>query len=185
METFNEKLALLLIDKVAIGVLIGIATFCASLMLERFKTAISFRSEMDKIRVQKMGELWDIFGQVNLQLGESISCKKRILEEEHVSLNSDIQGVAKERIISEVLPNIVESLKGLEQAYSTLETNRIWLGDRLYNIHLKHLNSLSQLSDQLTKGSFSNELTLLFERLKTILELNWNRIDFKKILREL
>ena len=42
-----------------------------------------------------MGKLWNILGQVTLQLSEANEHKKRILKEENVPLTNEIEGDAK------------------------------------------------------------------------------------------
>jgi len=190
-ETFSQKVVLLLIDKIAIGALIGLGAFCASVLLERLKATISFRSEVDKVRVQKMGDLWNIFAQAHTKLEQAIVGKARIVREEVDILDNDTKarimaaGVtpdnAKHRIVSEIKPIVEQGLQELTQAWPILEGSRFWLGERLYNMHVEHLNVLTQLSNQFTNSLLSNELGTVMEQIPTRLKASWTRLDIKKV----
>jgi len=191
-ETFAEKVILLLIDKVAIGALIGLAWFCASIFLERLKTTLSFRSEVDKVRVQKMGELWNIFGKIHTHLAAADAARARIVKEESESLDSklkiaagEIPEKAKNRIISEAKPRLEQGTQELEKAWPVLEAARYWLGSGPYAMHVEHLKALTEYSGALTKMQQSQKLDDVIEKLRAALKASQTRLDIKQLERAL
>lgn len=199
-EKFAEKVMLLLIDKVAIGALIWLAAFCASIVLERFKAALSFHSEVDKIRVEKMGEVWNIFGPVYSQLNTAFERRGRIVNEEIKSWKKEFDSLddeakiemeilrvgeipekARNRIISEIKPSLEQTLQELLKSGPILDAGRYWLGERLYGMHLKHLNDLVKFSTELVEGLLTQNIEQFFETLHIRLKASRSRLDIKQV----
>src|SRR5512138_1695215 len=86
-ETLTDQILLLVLDKVLIGALVGVGALIAARELERFKSSLSLRGEVNKVRVEHLGKLWEALSILDTRLAELIARRARIVTEEWNALD--------------------------------------------------------------------------------------------------
>jgi hypothetical protein len=117
--TFEQQLWITILDKLLIALLIALAGFVLARALERFKAREARRTEYSKLRVIKIGEVWEALGDWEHARGEWVKQGNRV----HERNDETNQKAAFEALKAEA-----EAEKRLELL---LDRNRFWLGDRL------------------------------------------------------
>jgi hypothetical protein len=57
--TYKQEIKKLLIDKLLIALILAVFGLLASLLIERYKSTQSFSEELNKLRVEKIAEVWE------------------------------------------------------------------------------------------------------------------------------
>jgi hypothetical protein len=156
--SFNEQLAITIIDKLIIGLFIAIVAFGASRLLETYKARQALWTEIAKERVKHIADEWNemnkwdalvgdmfckvaeiILGQVphperfrcNTLLPLTLAETAKLLS--HLQRESiHDQNLFNIRWNEELVPIIEESVKQSHIVNTAIQTNRFWLGKDLY-----------------------------------------------------
>jgi hypothetical protein len=103
---FRQKLALVIVDKLVLGLLIVLAGFALNMVLERYRTEAALQNEFAKVRVEKVAEVWNVlqdqeenlraFQTVFVNLNDSTDLRKaelRRLSEQFVAGETEFQQI--------------------------------------------------------------------------------------------
>jgi hypothetical protein len=156
--TFNQQLALMLIDKFAIGLVILIVVFIGQRMLEAYKGKQVLWAEISKERVKHIADEWkemntwdsivgNLFRRLHLILVQHLpypvtTNPEMKAERPTLADTAKLLAVWQNQTIPEQLsamcekelrPLIDESMKQAEVVNAAVQDNRFWLGKELYN----------------------------------------------------
>lgn len=192
VASLSEQMVLLLVDKLLIGALVGIAALLATRGLERFKASLSLRGEVNKARVEHIGKLWEMLSSVHALLAELIERRRRIVAEELLKLDGPTRSrllaanklppEAEERIVHEVKADVERRSQEIGHAWELLEANRFWLGPKLHAAHEKYLNAVTDLSSRFTGGLLSGNPTDVLPTAKAGLLAEVARLDIDEVM---
>jgi hypothetical protein len=170
-ETLIHQITLLVIDKVLIGALIGLAALLAARSLERFKSKAELSKEINKLRVEHISTLWERLSVLHARLAEIAVRRNRIRQEEMKALDEEarIHTIASDtlppkataRILEEVMPDLEKYQIELIEMLELLERNRFWLGVQLYSLHEKHLKVITDFCSSLCSHLLSGGIESL------------------------
>ncbi len=79
--SFKQEIFKIILDKFLIGLLLVIAAFFSTIVIERFKGDVSLSGELNKIRAEKIGDAWEQlyrYEGVNTTLQKSIASFRQI-----------------------------------------------------------------------------------------------------------
>lgn len=188
----DERIVLLVTDKLLIGALIGIAALYGARRLERFKSSVALWEHANKLRFEHMGAFWEKLSMFRAHLSELIARHVRIKAEERTRLDTqtvmklmvanDLPAKALVRIEGEVKPDLQSLHKELIEVLELLERNHFWLGESLYRTHVKHLKDLQNLMFDLDKWLFSGSTEGSIEIAKHGLLSQVSSIDISEVL---
>jgi hypothetical protein len=142
LDPLQFEIAKLVIDKVLIGLLIGLVAFVGSVLLERYKAKAAFHSELNKIRVARIAETWEKVYLLNDQIGRVLQMIGRAANrrKQEAFLNAGVlpadgqymREAARIDIESrEELTRVKE--RWLEDLNASLQKNRFWLDQASYD----------------------------------------------------
>jgi hypothetical protein len=193
--TFEEELVLLVIEKLLLGTVIGLVAYFAARALEHFRTRLSVIAETDKLRIAKIAELWEAFGEAELDLTVALEVRRRIVTEERDRLDRDakmdlfakrqLPAPAVERIQNEVVPLLQSGLDRVRKLPALVERKRVWAGKTLQEKHLTHMQRLVDFGAILSTTLLSGDVVEDLDRVKPALMLNFSRLDVPALVREL
>lgn len=193
--TLEKELWLLVIDKVLLGALIGLVAYFGARHLERFRTRLSVIAEADKLRLEKIAELWEEFAEVELDLTVALQVRRRIVTEERDRLDAatknalfakkQLPAPAIERLQKEVFPLVQSALHRLKKLPALVESKRVWAGKTLQEKHLTHMQWLVDFGGTLSKTMLSGDVVDDLDRVTPALKLNRSRLDVPALVREL
>jgi hypothetical protein len=177
--TFQEELTLLIVDKIALGALIGIIAFIANGIIERIRLRHSIHTEIAKLRINYISKYWQdyqcIIGKIEDIHLSAMAIEHRITKEmpiEEVIKLLQEHKVSKETIKKyniELLPRIKVVQNDIITLEKYFENNRFWLGDKIYKrlakawdnlydyaylIKTKRLSKDNNISVELYKASY-------------------------------
>ena len=135
--TFQQQLLLILVDKLAIGLLLALAGFLFSKILERFKTRQAFQNEIAKQRVSKISEVWAaIYSWEALvsQIVYDTSDLQIRYKQDPANLEAALE--------SEIEPLHDKANQRSQVIHELAEVNRFWLGEDLYQRFRHYSNNL-------------------------------------------
>jgi len=151
-SVIRQKLCIVIVDRLLIGlVLVGVG-FLATLYIERTKAKLSFNDSIARMRVDKIAEVWTEL----VELEQSLHEQRRAIEAEARKVDAmeteerrkyDFrQGIQKE--VDERMERLSAQVatKGKTEQLSTvdmtLERNRFWLGEDVYKRCRQFLNEV-------------------------------------------
>jgi hypothetical protein len=137
-DSFKKDLIKIAIDKLLVALILVVVGFFATNLIERFKTERSFSAELNKMRVEKISQVWEKIYQLEAAYDESdrmtmdyyASAKTKSLEEGRAVY----QRLIMDPVTKSVGPLQIE----LEQL---LIKNRFWLGEEMYREIYYYLNA--------------------------------------------
>lgn len=137
MESLSDKLIVVIVDKLLIGLLIGVSAYILSRLLETFKSKQQLFNEMAKVEVNKISECWE-------HAYESESIIKRIV---HKTAEIQTQNAGNKLKMREIMENEISPLfdlssKKTDEFQESLARNRFWIASPLYEKFNKFHNSL-------------------------------------------
>jgi hypothetical protein len=143
--SFKQDLIKILVDKVLIGIFLVIIGIFSTSFIEKLKSERSFSAELDKIRAEKIGEVWE---KVYLyEAASKLIREKLILElldagarnlEKTKHPSADLNGI---KDIKQEVKEMDEKEMRKDPPYfkenvelmNTLNKNRFWLGEDMFS----------------------------------------------------
>lgn len=163
-KQLSHEIIKIVVDKLLIGLVLVVAALLASFLLEKFKADETFRSEMNLLRAQKIGETWEsiflaegVFLETSEQLSTTFMGAKRRFELKQQDLRKRAQLQVEEQdsdpehekklrerlfAIQKEAREAQASMKDIESRFSTqikntrelVRRNRLWLGEDQYSV---------------------------------------------------
>jgi len=125
--TLKEELLKTLLDKGVLGLLLLGCGFYLNRLLERFRTSLSFSTELNRTRVTRIGDVWE-----------------KLYEFEQCAELSNRPGAERGK----------KSFAGLfDELHDLIQHNRFWIGDSAYN----EINAYKRLLRDLTNAREAGE----------------------------
>ena len=186
-ESFRREIIKIIVDKALIGILLVIVGFFSTNITEKLKTERSFSSELNKIRAQKIGEVWEKVylyeAEVEAETQALISSAERFAESTPTSTSTprDYQEVVKEAE-NEIRKKMEEGKIPSEKAYRELKDlinkNRLWLGERSYSEVSEYISTTSDYSVAVTNKDMgrTNQLKKRREELRATINNTRDRM---------
>lgn len=134
----NEILKIV-IDKLLIGaILLGLG-FAANHMLEQYRNKESFKTELNKTRVAKVGEVWELLYAFEADVDKLVQEYTKIVLE----AKSDKEQVKKQKEV--LTPIAAQGRQSLEKFMRIANQNRFWIGDEMYREVMAYIDVLGDL----------------------------------------
>ena len=150
MSEFQEKLVLILVQYLAVGLIVAFAGYLFSRSLEHYKAREAVAGELAKQRVRVIAECWSEMYKWEATLNSFIR-RAAELQLEHANAPERFKVAAR----TELAP--VEA-KSKEQASATrakVEESRFWLGEALYAEFRDYSNRLMEYGSAFAEGNLS------------------------------
>jgi hypothetical protein len=168
-DDFRQKLVLSVVDKLVLGGLIVLAGFVLNLVLENHRADQAMKTEIARLRVEKVAEIWQALdrhqravtsvGQYEVRKSSVYVRAVAAPPDREISLLADV-------IATDAIRKTRYALLLKENARLTalIETNRFWIGERLYPKYVNYkarqnklLNAYKDLQVGLTRLLLSTE----------------------------
>lgn len=136
---FRQEIFKIILDKLLIGILLVGAGIFANFLIEKYKFEEGFRTELNKTRVTRIGEVWE-----NLYIYEAsvdnVVDQFRIIVTEAESDEEELT-----RMGNELFPLIDVQGQALTNLVATTHKNRFWIGEETYFEVIDYTNVLEEL----------------------------------------
>ncbi len=140
-DSFKQDIIKILIDKLLIGVILIGSGFYVNAALEHYKSQQSFMSELNKVRVEKIGEVWE-----------------KLYEYEHANedlykkfLVTDISAIDLAGIEEMFNENVRKNSSLHSDVLGVMNKHRFWTGEETYNQILEYCNLIKNTQDERIK----------------------------------
>jgi hypothetical protein len=170
----TQQILVTVIDKLALGGIVGFAGFLANRMLERYKTSQALREEAAKERIKKLAPIWEELSKIRSEL--TIVFLKAM-------------GPVKSSIDQEEILRPDDLIKKIATAHKNIAFNRFWLGERLWIKHDAYMSNLSTLAHDLKKmisdsqGGEKFDERRFQEMRKRVDDESGSRLDIEEIIK--
>lgn len=131
METFVEKLLLLLVDKLALALVALIVGYFINRALVHYRSNQAIREEMEKQRVERVAPLWQELNALHYLVTHRYHLEGLTASEEEL-----------EKLKSEVTDKETTVILNARN-------NSFWLGRELFRKQMQYLESIRQLKDEI------------------------------------
>lgn len=174
---FWEKVGLMLLEKLGVGLVVLVAVIAGQWMIERYKARRAVWTEISKERVKRIAEDWNEMNKWDGIVGDLYAKLQNILESgqrngstaiggrpelsETIAFLStfdlsQISSTLTEDCKAELAPLIKQSEEQATVVSKTLQANRFWLGKDLYT-HCRHFQkTLHNICVSFGKMDFRN-----------------------------
>ncbi len=127
--TFKEEIAKLAIDKILLGSIIGLAIYYGTIQLEEIKADESLKSELNKMRIVKIAEVWEKAADFEMDFYKLY----HEVESEKVSMIIDNEKITEEEIYKreKIKPYIKLVGESRAEFLMVIHKNSFYLGDIL------------------------------------------------------
>jgi hypothetical protein len=125
--TFEQQVQLILIDKLAIGLLIAIAVFGLNRILEKYRSAQAFQNEIAKQRVSRISEVWSQLYSFESLVSQIIYYSSNL----HELYDKDPAKLEYE-LSKDIAPLDKKAAETADAVRDVADRNRFWLGEDLY-----------------------------------------------------
>jgi hypothetical protein len=138
-SSLKSEILKIVIDKLLIGaILLGLG-FAANHMLEQYRNKESFKTELNKTRVAKIGEVWELLYTFEADVDKLVQEFTKIA----VEAKSDQDQLKKQKEV--LAPLATQGRKSLEKLVRTAKQDRFWIGDEMYNDVMSYIDVLGEL----------------------------------------
>jgi hypothetical protein len=146
-DDFRQKLILSIVDKLVFGLLIVLAGFVLNLVLENHRADQALKSEIARVRVQKVAQMWQVLDRH--QRAVSLAGRSEA--------NLMYQGFSSETAPATVRPPDLKAMGRLvakrraalkqeqRSLVARLNANRFWIGERLYPRYVEYFATQKRL----------------------------------------
>jgi hypothetical protein len=135
----RQELIKIIVDKLLIGIILSIMGIWATNLVEALKSERSFKAELNKTRVEKIGEVWE---KVNIFDANN----EGTTDELNKALRGQIPGAqSPEDQIKKIFQSREESYLALK---ALINKNRFWLGEESY----REIKEFIEISNEYVTG---------------------------------
>ena len=189
--SFEQTVAASIIDKIALGSVVGIGAYVVNRWLERYKSRQAMVAEAAKVRVAKIAELWQGLHDVRSRIIDLSMQTMWIIIDERRKLTNEALGELQSEELPESAPTRIGKEMGpahedvgrtLASLESQLLASRFWLGKRLYDLHVEHLQALRKLLKLVWKRAESTKDATIADNLVVGRELRSSEVDVTTII---
>lgn len=140
-SSFKKEIFKIVLDKLLIGILLVVAGVFANYLVEKYKFEEGFRTELNKTRVARIGEVWENLYIYEASVDNVVDQFRTIVIEEN-SAEDELKRKEKE------LPPLIE-IQGqtLANLIAASHKNRFWIGEETYLEIINYTNVLEDLMD--------------------------------------
>lgn len=139
ISTLRKDLILILVDKLAIGLIVLVAALFANKVLESYKSDQAFDRLVAETRVQKIAEVWGELYRWEAVANELIEKGGRTILVKHGHMKPEF-GWSEESLEQRVTELAKRSQEMRLAFLDLIEKNRFWIGEAYYNATLKYYN---------------------------------------------
>ncbi len=144
-DQLKKELLKILVDRLLIGCLLVFAGLFANYLIEKYKFEEGFRTELNKTRVARIGEVWE-----NLYVYEA--AVDNLLDHfRNIVVESKSEEEELRRRKKELPPLIKSHEQALTQFIVAKLKNRFWIDEDSYSDITEYSNVLSELIDAYLK----------------------------------
>jgi hypothetical protein len=193
--TFEQSVILAIIDKLALGGIVGIMGFIANHIIERYRANEAIRSKVADIRVQRISSLWEQLENVNLEI-------LKVQLEGHQLINDDKSRWTKSELnsynqnnqipkltINHLKSNYGTAINDLSSKINELQTlvavKRFWLGEEMRDVMLNHIYSLKEYLELVRQDLLSGTKKTLTDYTEKGVEAYLSKEDITDLLKRL
>lgn len=176
-STFSEKLLLLLIDKFFIAIIVAIAGYLISKLLERYKSSQALFNEIAKKEIEKVSECWELAYESEAIIRKMVRRAAEIEQEYGNDPNR-----FRQAMINEITPMNNLSVKKTADFNAMVDKNRLWLGSELADNFMKFHNHLMDYLDSYSRGDVEQLQTAYsnIEKLKQHIAEVWLSVNSRR-----
>lgn len=142
---FKREIFKIILDKLLIGVLLVVAGVFANYIVEKYKFEEGFRTELNKTRVARIGEVWENLYIYEASVDNVVDQFRTIVIEE----KSDEEELKRKK--KELPPLIEIQGQALTNLIASSHKNRFWIGEETYLEIINYTNILEDLMDAYAK----------------------------------
>ena len=143
-DFYIKKILLIVIESGLLAIILLFIGLWAKRNLEKFKSEQSLEAELNKLRVQKIGDCFAEHSKYAKLLNTFIE-----------SLNKDRESdLTDEQVKDKLTPKIKELESAKKEVEITTALHRFWLGDEIHEEALKFNKSFPDFCDVFYKGEF-------------------------------
>jgi len=165
-DKLKEELFKVLLDRLLIGALLALTGLFANYLIEKYKFEEGFRTELNKTRVARIGEVWENLYVYEAAVDNLVDRFRDIV----VEAKSEEDELRRKR--NELPPLIEIQEQALAQLIAASHKNRFWIGEDTYSEMTSYSNVLAELIDAYVKYDG-----------KKIDEINKRRVELRQGVR--
>lgn len=147
MSEFQEKLVLIIVQYLAVGLIVAFAGYLFSKSLEHYKAREAVFGEFAKQRIKVIAECWSEMYKLEATLNSFIR-RAAELQLEHSGNVAQLQTAMQ----NELAPVEDKSKAQASAAHAKVEESRFWLGEDLYSKFRDYNNFLMEYGSAFVKG---------------------------------
>ncbi len=165
-DQLKKELLKIVVDRLLIGALLVFAGLFANYLIEKYKFEEGFRTELNKTRVARIGEVWESLYVYEAAVDNLVDHFRDIV----VEAKSEEEELRRRK--KELPPLITIHAQALAQLIVARHKNRFWIGEDTYSEMTDCSNVLSELIDAYVKYD-----------VKRIEEINKKRAELRQGVR--
>ena len=139
-EELKKDLLKILVDKLLIGLILVVAGVFANNLVEKYKSEEGFRTELNKTRVARIGEVWEGLYIYEASVDNVLNHFTQIILE-----TKNNEKLELERRQTELPPLIKTQQSALADLIASTHKNRFWIGEETYKEINNYIDILSDL----------------------------------------
>jgi hypothetical protein len=184
MPSFRRDLGLAIIDKLVLGGLVLAAGFVLNGALQRHQSQDAFKSEITKIRVQKIGDVWSNLDEEDAVVHDFVDTGGRYLLTKNGYTKPGKFGYTADDLKTQWV-SLYHRYKSLDSANNRLlERNQFWIGENdLYPQYEQFYEREQQTVDDFLRIALTNDIGRLKHLRKSVIAgLNAKRTDIVALM---
>jgi hypothetical protein len=131
-ETFSQKLTLLLIDKFFLALIIAVAGYIISKMLERYKSKQALFNEIAKEEIKRISDCWQLAYESESLIMRIVRRTAEIQHENEANVN-----LQRDLLNREIEPLFTSSTNKTAEFLDCIDKNRLWINNNLFDTFRK------------------------------------------------
>lgn len=160
--SFQDEFLLIVVDKLFIGICLILLGLAGKWIFEKYRTRQTLLTEVNKLRVSKIGECWSIHSKYSSSLNEFIETLNKYRDSDKTD----------EEIVESLAPK-VDSLKQLKREVENITaSHKFWLGDTIHDEVLEFNKSFPDFCDVFHQGKFDRCIELKRDMDKKMLDVD-------------
>lgn len=139
--TYREELQKLIIDRILLGSIVGLAIYFGTVQIEKIKTNEGFKSELNRARIEKLAEVWGKAADFEADFYKLY----RTVESEKIAMYFDGVEISENSIYQrdKVKPYVDMVSDSRAELFSVVRRNSFYLGPTLESQVLEFARSLA------------------------------------------
>jgi len=159
---FKKELVLIFIENGVMALILLVLGLWANYLLEKFKSEQSLEAELNKLRVDRIGECFSVHSKYGKLLNgfiDSLDYYKR-------------NQLTDEEIILKLSPKIKELKEAKKEVELITASHRFWLGDEIHKEALRYNKSFPDFCDVFHQGNFKRCVELKIDMVHEMMDVD-------------